>query len=427
MCSIKFVVRPSRKGREFGGHLFIRLIRHRISHTITTPYRLYAGEWDCCGQCVVYDGSDTVRRRELSQIGRELLRERVRLEEIIQQQKEEGRCSSASVVRAYHLVRDKKSLCAFSGRLCDELEEQGRIRTGRAYGTVTRGLLCFVKREDLALSSLDGPLVESFEKHLQQLGRSANTISYYMRNLRAIYNKAVQAGLMGGLPSNPFGHVYTGVRPTRKRSLSRGDLLRLYELDVLSGIPARDKRQSASSQRLVDAQRLFFFSFHARGISFVDLAYLRKDNIRQGVLRYYRKKTGRQIEVKVTPAMQSIIHCFSDRVSKSPYLFPILSGGDAKKSRLEYESGLRLQNKRLARLSHLAGLGQRVTTHVARHSWATMAKSENLPLWVISEGLGHSNEKTTYTYLASFERSVLDVAGERISGLVQPARHFAAT
>lgn len=66
----------------------------------------------------------------------------------------------------------------------------------------------------------------------------------------------------------------------------------------------------------------------------------------------------------------------------------------------------------------------RLITYLARHSWATMAKRENLPLWVISEGLGHSNEKTTYTYLASFERSVLDLAGERISTLLAGQRGY---
>lgn len=119
--------------------------------------------------------------------------------------------------------------------------------------------------------------------------------------------------------------------------------------------------------------------------------------------------------------MQSIINSFSERVRQSPYLFPIIRDS-GKKTRLQYESGLRLQNKRLEKLANLAGIKEKVTTHVARHSWATMAKRENLPLWVISEGLGHSNEKTTYTYLASFERSVLDQAGERISSLVQGRR-----
>lgn len=422
MCSITFVLRPSRKGRDFSGQLFIRLIRDRRTRTVTTPYRVYHNEWDAHRHCMVYTGCDPVRRRELSRIEEDLAREQHRLEGIISRLEEEGRCSALCVAETYRHSKDKKSLSVFTSRLCQELQKQGRERTARAYRTVTRGLLTYLGRNDISLLCMESHLLLSFESHMKERGRAANTISYYMRNLRAIYNKAVDEGLITNLKSNPFSQVYTGVRSTRKRALSQSSLLRLYDLDVLSGISMQtEKKEYEQRRELLDAQRLFFFSFHARGISFVDLAYLRKDNIRHGVLSYYRKKTGRQIEVKVTAAMQSIINSFSERVQQSPFLFPIIRSNE-KGPRIQYESGLRLQNKRLQKLASLAGVKEKVTTHVARHSWATMAKRENLPLWVISEGLGHSNEKTTYTYLASFERSVLDMAGERISTLVQGRR-----
>ncbi|WP_459952239.1 tyrosine-type recombinase/integrase [Dysgonomonas termitidis] len=144
------------------------------------------------------------------------------------------------------------------------------------------------------------------------------------------------------------------------------------------------------------------------------MAYLRKENIRQGVISYYRKKTGQKIEVTVTPPLQRIIDSFSGESGNSPYLFPVIRDTD-KSPRLQYENGLRLQNKRLKRLSALAGIGGKLSTHVSRHSWATTGKKQNLPLWVISEGLGHSSEKMTYTYLASFDRSTLDRANEQIA------------
>lgn len=422
MCSVTFVLRPSRKGRDFAGRLFIRLIRNRRASTVTTPYQVFHNEWDARRHCLIYSGCDPVRRRELSLIEEGIQRDLRCLESIISHQEKEGYCSASGVGEAYRRSTDKKSLSAFTARLCQDLQQQGRERTARAYNTVTRGLLSFLDRNDLSLIRMENHILQSFERYLKERGRAANTISYYMRNLRAIYNKAIDEGLIENGKSNPFSQVYTGVRSTRKRALSKPSLLRLAELDVLADIcPQRAPKEYGQRGELLDAQRLFFFSFHARGISFVDLAYLRKDNIRHGVLSYYRKKTGWQIEVKVSPAMQSIINSFSERVRQSPYLFPIIRNS-GKKTRLQYESGLRLQNKRLKKLANLAGVKEKVTTHVARHSWATMAKRENLPLWVISEGLGHSNEKTTYTYLASFERSILDQAGERISTLVQGRR-----
>lgn len=367
MCSITFILRPSRKGRDFAGRLFIRLIRDRRAHTVTTPYQVYHNEWDARYHCLIYTGSDPVRRRELSVIEEGLAREYHYLGNIISQLEEEGRCTASNIAEIYRRSKDKKSLSVFTSRLCQDLREQGRERTARAYATVTRGLLSYLKQDDISLVRMESHLIQSFERYLKECGRAANTISYYMRNLRAIYNKAIDDGLISSIKSNPFNQVYTGVRSTRKRALSRRSLLRLSELDVLADIcPQTDKKEYEQRRELLDAQRLFFFSFHARGLSFVDLAYLRKDNIRHGVLSYYRKKTGRQIEVKVSPAMQSIINSFSERVYQSPYLFPIIRNND-KKSRIQYESGLRLQNKRLEKLANLAGVKENLTTHLARH------------------------------------------------------------
>ncbi len=422
MCSVTFVLRASRRGRDFAGHLFIRLIHERRVRTLTTPYKVYHDEWNARHQCFVYNGADTARTRELSRIEVALSRDRIQIESIIEHLEGDGLCSAAAVADYFRHRKDKKSLDLFTRNLSEQLNNQGRERTARAYRTVTRGFLNYIGRNDLSMDKMESSLFQSFEKHLKDRGRAANTISYYMRNLRAIYNRGVNEGLITPIDSNPFSHVYTGVRPTRKRALNRRDIMRLYDLDLLDCKTLIDKgKNKESKQALLDAQRLFFFSFHARGMSFVDLAYLRKDQIRNGVMSYYRKKTGCLLEIKVTPAMQNIINCFADRMRNSSYLFPIIN--DCRKSkRLQYESGLRIQNKRLDSLRLLAGIKSKVTTHVARHSWATMAKGENLPLWVISEGLGHSNEKTTYTYLASFERSVLDKASERISTLFRTSK-----
>lgn len=406
------ILRRSGRGREYACSLYVRLIHRRRVSTLTLPYRLYASEWDAKNQCIIRMGADTVRRRELSLMSAELSKALSRLEDIISQLKNRGEYTCSDIVDAYRLTSNEKSLTNFSDKLYADLVSRSRERTARAYRTVSRGLIAFSGKKDLLLTDLDCSLIKQFETDLKNRGRAANTISYYMRNLRAIYHRAVHCGLIPPASDNPFSDVYTGVQVTRKRALSCEDINRLYRLDVLSG-----QGPIQESRRLLEAQRLFFFSFHARGMSFVDMAYLRKSNLRLGVLSYFRKKTGQLIEVKITPYMQSIINYFSDRSKGSQYVFPIIRQGGGPE-RLQYETGLRLQNKRLARLSQLAGVRDKVTTHVARHSWATMAKKENLPLWVISEGLGHSNEKTTYTYLASFERSVLDTANERISTLI---------
>ncbi|MDR2005354.1 MAG: site-specific integrase [Prevotella sp.] len=301
--------------------------------------------------------------------------------------------------------------------LAVELEASGRLRTARAYRSSIKRLSVFTGRRDIAFTAVTRDLIESFERRLREEGMSPNTISFYMRNLRAIYYKSREEGLCEEGVRNPFKHVFTGFHKTRKRALDTTRMRELHHLDynlwLEQGLGACGTRQSA----LYTAWRQFIFCFHARGMCFVDMAYLRKESIADGLIRYYRKKTGGLIEVKVTPVMQKLIDSFSEETRDSPYVFPVIRQSD-KSPRLQYESALSLQNKRLKRLARCSGIGVPLTTHVARHSWASIAKSGNTPLWVISEGLGHSSEKVTYTYLSQLERSRLDIANETVCALV---------
>jgi integrase len=244
-----------------------------------------------------------------------------------------------------------------------------------------------------------------FEQQLKAEGLSLNTISFYMRNLRSIYNRAVEMQLIVSQEIPPFKYVFTGRERTVKRALTQHEINRLNNADI------------PDNKHLFFARQLFFFGFHAKGMSFVDMAYLKKSDCKNGTIRYRRKKTGRIIELKVTSQLRELIDYFAPMVTGSPYLLPIIT--DSQKSeRLQYESALRTQNSRLKALARLSGLEHALTTHVSRHTWASLAKQIHTPIAVISESLGHSDEKTTQIYLASFDRKVLDRVGERVSNLI---------
>ncbi|WP_245904149.1 tyrosine-type recombinase/integrase [Dysgonomonas alginatilytica] len=286
----------------------------------------------------------------------------------------------------YRLRLDSHWLYHFTGQQSHTLIASGRERTARAYRTAARGLIAFNAGRDLPLKHLNSCLIKDFENDMKHKGKTLNTISFYMRNLRAIYNKAIACKRIADTGQNPFSDVYTGVQKTRKRSLTMDQLKTLNDLDLSLGSGTTAGAKEGSSVRdqeifrgLDAARRLFLFCFHARGMSFVDLAYLRKENIQGKRIRYYRKKTGGLIELKITPVMQEIIHSFSLQTRDSLYIFPILVSPH-KPLRLQYESGLRLQNNRLKRLARLAGIHSAVSTHVSRHSWASAAKKENLPV-----------------------------------------------
>lgn len=425
MATLHFFLRASTRGASYRGSLCARIIHSRKIKVLTCPLKLYPGEWDGQAQHIILPDEDTDRYLYLRKASDTLCGYTGQFEEVVERLERAGRYTLSDIVEGYRLRRSLINLYGFTEQQSRSMARSGQERTARAYRTVCRGFISFNKGKDIPLKHINACMVKEFETYLKDRGKAMNTISYYMRILRAIYWKAVREKLIDPKRENPFEGVFTGFQQTRKRALSLDELRTLNNLDF-SSILEHGKttdQESLYDHGLYTSWRYFFFCFHARGMSFVDMAYLRKENIRQGLISYYRKKTGQKIEVTLTPVLQRIIDSFSDQVKNSPYLFPIIQDA-LKPARLQYETGLRLQNSRLKKLSAMAGIGKKLSTHVSRHSWATVGKKQNLPLWVISEGLGHSSEKMTYTYLASFDRSTLDNANEQISMAVikSPAR-----
>lgn len=421
MASIEIHRRPSSYGDDCVGSLFIRVIHRRKTRSITLPFRLYAGEWDARRRRIVMEAggdlSDVARLHRLEWL-REVavcLEEEKRLLHCIAERLEiHGSFTVYGLTEAYHRQKAGANLSVFASVLCRKLAENGQERTARAYRSVVNRVLCVRGGKDILLKQITPAFLAELQKDILQQGRSLNTVSFYMRNLRAIYNKGIKEGLIESSGYNPFEEVYTGIRQTRKRALCREDICRLDELDLLC-------YEGKENEQLRTAQKLFLFSFFARGMSFVDMAYLRKEDIRDGRIVYTRRKTGTMLNVKVSPAMQKIIRHFEGETEFTPFVFPIIRHMDSS-LRVQYENGLRLQNKRLKKLAVLCGIDKSLSTHVARHTWATMARRQNIPLSVISEGLGHSSEKTTSIYLASFEHAVIDrAADEVVRGIMKRA------
>jgi len=420
MTSMNLVLRPSTKLGRNEGSLSLRLIHHRRVKTVILPEcKLYPEEWNRKSQEVVYSGNNPRRIAYLEKLNKRIFAEMELVTNLIIKLEKEGRYNLEDLMKIYRQRKKDSNLLGFTENLVTSLKAKGHERTANAYRTVTRGLVKFNKGVDIPLTEINSCLIKDFEKYLKDAGRLPNTISYYMRNLRAIYNKAIVGKQFSQPKDNPFTGVYMGVTRTMKRALSIEEIKKLYDLD-LSSLLKRKKAASKEYQfieNLEIAHRYFFFCFYARGMSFIDLAYLRKENIRGGFVRYIRKKTGQQIEVRVTPEMQSIIDSFRGDVLDSSYVFPIIRDKD-KNLRTQYETALRLQNYRLKRLALLAKIHKPVSTHWARHSWASTGKLNNIPIRVISECLGHTSEKTTLIYLNSLDNSLLDSANEIIISAV---------
>ena len=224
-----------------------------------------------------------------------------------------------------------------------------------------------------------------------------NSSSFYMRNLRAIYNRAVERELT--VQRYPFKHVYTGVDKTVKRAVPLKVIRRIRDLDL------------TLSPVLDYARDLFMFSFYTRGMAFVDMAYLKKKDLQNGVLVYRRQKTGQQLFIKWEKPMQEIVGKYD--TSATPYLLPIIRDMDTD-ARKQYKNAAHLVNDKLKKIGRQLGLAIPLTSYVARHAWASIAKSKNIPISTISEAMGHDSENTTRIYLASLDTSVVDKANSLI-------------
>ena len=259
----------------------------------------------------------------------------------------------------------------------------------------------FRNNKDLYFDMIDDKLICQYESYLKASNLCRNTTSFYMRTLRSVYNQAVEEGL--SKQSAPFKHVYTGVDKTSKRAISLNEIRKIKNLNL------RDE------PKLDFARDLFLFSFYMRGMSFIDIAYLKKTNLSDGYVTYNRKKTGQQITIKWEKEMEEIINKYTDK--SNTFLFPIIERNDGTERR-QYLNKMLIINRKLKKIAQLAGVSTPLSLYVARHSWASIAQAKNVPLRTISLGMGHDNEETTRIYLSSIQSNIVDKANSKILSLL---------
>ena len=293
--------------------------------------------------------------------------------------------------------KSTRTLFTFMQSIIEQKKLMGHIRTAETYKATLRSFSAFLNGKDIALTKIDSDIMQLYEVHLYNRGLLRNTTSFYLRVLRAVYNRAVEKDLT--INRNPFKHVYTGIDKTIKRAIPLKAIKQIKNLD-LSLQPSLDF-----------ARDMFLFSFYTRGMSFIDMAYLKKKDLSNGILSYRRRKTGQQLFIRWEKCMQEIVDKYATDYY-SPYLLPILQY--PYDNRNQYKNVLYRTNKSLKEIAKMIGLSIPLTLYVARHSWASIAKSKNIPISVISEGMGHDSEMTTQIYLASLDNAVVDRANAQI-------------
>lgn len=396
MASIKLKFRPSCvKGEK--GTLSYQISHRGLVRFIKTSYRIHPAEWDESKSRLLITGR-TANKAVLMLVRDRLSWEMARLQGILYELEQAGtEYTVDDIIIAFREIPPMESVFRFMQRCIDRLKQQNRPRTAEGYASTMNSFIRFRNDEDLSFESFDSGQMEQYEAYLQKRGLVRNSTSFYMRIWRTVYNQAVEQGYTAD--KKPFKHVYTGIDRTIKRAVPFGVIKRIKTLDL------------TFEPRLELARDIFLFSFYTRGMSFIDMAYLKKSDLQNGVLTYNRRKTGQKLAIRWERLMQEIVDKYRDDTSE--FLLPIMQC-DGTDERKQYKTKAKQIGRCLRKIAMRIELKVPLTLYVARHSWASIAQDRNISTDIIREGLGHDNEKTTHIYLASISASQIDNANRRV-------------
>lgn len=299
------------------------------------------------------------------------------------------------------------------------LKREGKFPAMHVYACTLRSYEKFCAEErhpknttaSLSMQEIFTPeRLKEYEDWLAGQQSSPNTISTYMRTLQAVYNRWMSPGIEGYNPVL-FKDVYTKVESRTKRALTAEQMEQLRNTDF-----------SVLTLRQQQVLTYFLLMFMLRGMPFIDLAHLRKSDLRNRRITYRRHKTGKLMVVDVPPDVMRLLQKYRDKTD-SEYLFPLLHGGlFMEEHHHRYQETLRHFNRELARLMKQLLPGVSVSSYTARHTWATLAYHSGVPVGLISQSLGHSSIRVTMTYLKPFDAEVIDRINRQVISLVKKSK-----
>lgn len=297
------------------------------------------------------------------------------------------------------------NLITFMKEVADGLQRKGKYGTAHVYRSSLNAIVAFAGNKDLTFRKINAEWLTHFETFLRERDCSWNTVSTYLRTLRAVYNRAIEKKKAPYVP-HLFRHVYTGTTAEHKRAIDGGTMAMVVNEQIST------HKLPSSLER---TRGMFVLMFLLRGLPFVDLAYLRKNDLNGNVITYRRRKTGRPLAVTLTPEAMELLNRYMDRDPASPYLFPLLHSAEGtQEAYREYQSALRSFNYQLMILGKILGLNEKLSSYTARHTWATLAYHCEVHPGIISEAMGHSSITVTETYLKPFRNKKIDEANLKV-------------
>ncbi len=360
--SLKLKFSPSSVyGKE--GRLYIQFIRNRNVRLVATPYSIFSSEWDNKSSAILVENTSLQRERYLKEITNALREEWEAITSKVLRLEKQGDYSLQRLVDFYLKNEDYVLLSAFVNELETVFRHNGQKQIIPVYQVVLKHLLDFHKEKKLFLKKINHIFIQDYTKHLKEEGKSLNTNLFYMRNLKAIYNRAARQDLIDGVEHNIFVDIYAQRRNTRNLDSSKNSFDELLKSDL----PVHVMRKKLTSLKF--SLDMFIFSYLLKGANFVDLANLKKSDLKENTISYVSQKNKRRVRIKLTPEIQRIIDYYAGTCKNSPYLLPILYEGS---SPVSYTAALKLQNKHLKEITEMIQSEEKLTTYTPALLWETM-------------------------------------------------------
>lgn len=408
MASIRLLLNKQRMLNNGTFPLVFQIIHQRRKLLYYTKYRIFQQQFDDLTHEVRYCELSNYSQKEIKEINRYLKQEYRRLKNRVRILERRNELYSV-----YDIVESKKQNsfhCYFLQYIDIQIERKkgmGKDGTAAAYYSTRASLKKYMnklsaRKIDIKMEEIDANYVLGYEEFLCTQGLSENTINYYLRNFRTIYNSAIREGYRPK-NDNPFIYVHAKPCKTIKRAINKEEMRELLSLSLpdYSGMAlSRD---------------MYLFGFYAQGMAFVDVVFLRKKNIQRGILSYYRHKSKQLIRIVITSQMQSLINKYAN---DSEYVFPIIDNSLSTSIYEQYRLALRRINRHLKKMASELKIDVRLTTYTARHTWATLARESGAPISIISAGLGHTSEEMTRVYLKEFDQEALAQVNRAVTNLL---------
>ncbi len=397
MASVKILLYTSKTLKDNRHPLMMQIIHNRKIRRTNLGFNLYIDEWDVSnskakGKSDLAAEINTFILERLAHANTQLMRlkrekEQFSLDELLERIK--GPSSTISFSQ-------------FTNVLIERTRKANKLGNADSYQWALNAFHNFSQKTDLYFSDIDFKFLSKLKEYHLGNGNSINGLNVYLRAVRAIFNKAINEGVVSR-EVYPFVKFKIKNEITKKRAISKEDMQKIADLELYEDTEEWHTRN------------LFLFSFYTIGMNWSDMANLKIENINSGRVFYKRNKTHKEYTIAINPKIQAILDYYTDGKAGDEYVFSIIDRTDnIEDTRKDIRNKLKTFNKYLKLIGKNAGIEGNLTSYVARHSWASIANFAGIQLGVISQGMGHADLKTTQTYLAEFENSDIDAANANI-------------